>query len=1036
MKDGSLYMGDVEVDFFLFEGSSQADCFYFCSISPGCTGVEHNPTSQRCEVWMSAIVGAASVPGYNCYTRLLTVYISATVSGQACRTKKDGALYVGDVGSAFLIQPGVLTYEDCLQKCAGSAGCTGVEHNPVIGRCEVWLTPILGTEVVDGFNCYSITTIPDASSPPPSPSPPSPSPPPTLIFSATSPGQACRTKKDGTLYVGDEGSAFQLQPGVLTYEDCHQKCAESTGCTGVEHNPASGRCEVWLTPILGTEVVAGFNCYSIASIKNGALYVGDEGSAFQLQPGVSTYEDCRQKCAESTGCTGVEHNPASGRCEVWLTPILGTEVVAGFNCYSTASIVISGPWRCESCVSFPTVISIDCSTGAVNVSAILSIPLLPSLSQQAASEPAVASHVEQIVGAVNVSAILSIPLVPSLSQQAAYELAVASYVEQTVGAVTPTALLLFESDMLSYNVDDVYNQYSIATYGTLPEAQAACILDLNCFGFNTNGILKNNPQQYGTDNSYTGACQGFYIKTDCASFAGFTFIQGVNSVGNNMVINSQTAPGFYSTASANRMTDGLAHTAGACNQVGCLGFNINGYVKSSVSNKKANPSWSGVEYTCLGLYERNGIPALTCVNGQLDPIPGFIFYQGYDAPSSPPNSINIAPRKNSIAAAAAACLDLQDECVGFNTEGDLKRSTQSYRAEPRYSGSCHGFFMRKECPSFPGYVFTQGSNAEFFDMEIEAPWPEFQNRITHGVKNTNGYLKHDAKTNFKSGAFPSNYHCSGFYTRVSLPPIYEAGGTYLMSSLEVNPVYSTLCSAGSSDAIKQWVSESLHADCDSTKNSYQPRSCLGGSYTKPFSVRAAGTGCDKTNRQTIDECDDFATNTNGNDGMRTCSGCTSSSCSLSVVNVKGFPSKAMADDVINKLSSAFSKIGNQPEQISALQYTSPPFADCEELGRSVCVWNPLANPVSDWISVPSMMRYSVYEYEWPSVGGGSFDSPDAEADLKISFSCSTVQEKSFLSDLCENEIFQGAMIVGGVASGFAPQIGFVLGALSLTCLTA
>ncbi|KAG1659643.1 hypothetical protein FOA52_010226 [Chlamydomonas sp. UWO 241] len=92
------------------------------------------------------------------------------------------------------------------------------------------------------------------------------------------------------------------------------------------------------------------------------------------------------------------------------------------------------------------------------------------------------------------------------------------------------------------------------------------------FTFNA---IPDDSTDYGTH-----ACKGFYVRTDCTGFADYEFRQGMNAEGNNMAINVNTAPSYYNTAESNRMTDGLARTAGACSQVaGCQGFNGNGYLK-------------------------------------------------------------------------------------------------------------------------------------------------------------------------------------------------------------------------------------------------------------------------------------------------------------------------------------------------------------------------------------------------------------------------------------------------------------------------
>jgi hypothetical protein len=69
------------------------------------------------------------------------------------------------------------------------------------------------------------------------------------------------------------------------------------------------------------------------------LYDGD-GTGAGLSGGVKTLAECTALCAGNTACTGIEHTPlassstGSGRCEVWIVPILAVaNGQAATTCY-------------------------------------------------------------------------------------------------------------------------------------------------------------------------------------------------------------------------------------------------------------------------------------------------------------------------------------------------------------------------------------------------------------------------------------------------------------------------------------------------------------------------------------------------------------------------------------------------------------------------------------------------------------------------------------------------------------------------------
>eukprot|EP00798_Chlamydomonas_sp_ICE-L_P002125 gene2125-18170_t len=78
-ENGVLNMGDLQ-NFRVEEGSSQEQCFLYCVTTPGCTGVEHNYFSQRCEIWTTPITDTAPVPDYDCYIKKPKILITIDFS--------------------------------------------------------------------------------------------------------------------------------------------------------------------------------------------------------------------------------------------------------------------------------------------------------------------------------------------------------------------------------------------------------------------------------------------------------------------------------------------------------------------------------------------------------------------------------------------------------------------------------------------------------------------------------------------------------------------------------------------------------------------------------------------------------------------------------------------------------------------------------------------------------------------------------------------------------------------------------------------
>jgi hypothetical protein len=65
--DGSLNNGNTNGAYVVHTGQDLAQCQQLCFQNRECTGVEHNPTANYCEVWTMPILATADVPDYNCY---------------------------------------------------------------------------------------------------------------------------------------------------------------------------------------------------------------------------------------------------------------------------------------------------------------------------------------------------------------------------------------------------------------------------------------------------------------------------------------------------------------------------------------------------------------------------------------------------------------------------------------------------------------------------------------------------------------------------------------------------------------------------------------------------------------------------------------------------------------------------------------------------------------------------------------------------------------------------------------------------------
>ncbi|CAE8659283.1 unnamed protein product [Polarella glacialis] len=271
---------------------------------------------------------------------------------RACR----GSSADDNLQKYYSVHFGVESFWGCQDKCLSEPLCTGFEYNGVAGRCEVWTQQIGATIALPGFNCWRHQCVPISQN----------------VFEPVDGGtdRACRgSRADDNLQ-----KYYTVHLGVQSVGDCQEVCRSTWRdawkgeplCTGIEYHKDGAtdmdRCEVWTQQIGATEAVPGFDCFRYVSFYPAdggtdrvcrGLTADDRGgpSDFTLHEGVASLSVCKSLCANV--CTGIEHSPALGRCEVWTSKILHTRASAGFTCLrfdsypstetSTTTVAASGP---------------------------------------------------------------------------------------------------------------------------------------------------------------------------------------------------------------------------------------------------------------------------------------------------------------------------------------------------------------------------------------------------------------------------------------------------------------------------------------------------------------------------------------------------------------------------------------------------------------------------------------------------------------------------------------------------------------------
>jgi len=196
------------------------------------------------------------------------------------------------------------------------------------------------------WNCADITVQPGGGSPSPSPMPvPTPVPAP-MPMPMPQPTPTPTPSPAPTPAVSCETCAVQFSRPCLFPDGL---------CNPVMKNTCISLGALWcgdMAPVTSTEPLTKSTSTTTATATTttaGSFQAVDGGegracrgssasdnlaSYYSLQSGVTSLEDCKGRCMESTACKGIEFNPSIKRCEVWTRSagIGATVAVSGFTC--------------------------------------------------------------------------------------------------------------------------------------------------------------------------------------------------------------------------------------------------------------------------------------------------------------------------------------------------------------------------------------------------------------------------------------------------------------------------------------------------------------------------------------------------------------------------------------------------------------------------------------------------------------------------------------------------------------------------------
>jgi len=268
---------------------SLGECKELCAKTPGCTGVAHDPSSSRCEVWTTPIRSSAAQGGHTC------LRFKGTPASSSLCTEPSAWELVGsgpDVAcrgesacdynvSHFSLHALVPSLDDCKARCASAPFCTGIGYDDR-GRCEVWLKSIGAHAPQTGSTCLRYTS--GTSKPVPRPSP-APAPVPAPAPSGPAPG---RGWTNGTWTTGywDCCKLSCSWPGKGRVNKPVRSCEAVTGKTLSDHTVQSA-CEG------GTAVACADNAPFKVKGK-ASLSMGFAAAAVSGDHGLLGDENCGQ----------------------------------------------------------------------------------------------------------------------------------------------------------------------------------------------------------------------------------------------------------------------------------------------------------------------------------------------------------------------------------------------------------------------------------------------------------------------------------------------------------------------------------------------------------------------------------------------------------------------------------------------------------------------------------------------------------------------------------------------------------------------
>jgi len=175
-------------------------CKELCAKTPLCTGLAHDPSSSRCEVWTTPIHSSIAQGGHTCLRFKGTPAVSPLCTGPsawepagsgpntACRGESACDYNI----SHFALHALMPSLDDCKARCASAPFCTGIGYDEDHGRCEVWLKSIGASAPQTGSICLRYTSGSPMPGPRPSPAPSTPTPAPRPVPRPTSPAPAPR----------------------------------------------------------------------------------------------------------------------------------------------------------------------------------------------------------------------------------------------------------------------------------------------------------------------------------------------------------------------------------------------------------------------------------------------------------------------------------------------------------------------------------------------------------------------------------------------------------------------------------------------------------------------------------------------------------------------------------------------------------------------------------------------------------------------------------------------------------------------------